>query len=76
MGCSCTRDYASAQKQLLAPRMKEKAWADQNGDRNDEILERIYIGRRCKNDTVRSAFPQGKRLEKRFELHTKMRKSS
>jgi hypothetical protein len=26
-------------------------------DRNDEILARIYIGRRFKNDTVRSAFP-------------------
>jgi hypothetical protein len=24
-------------------------------DRNDEILERIYIGRRFKNDTVRAA---------------------
>lgn len=26
-------------------------------DRNDEVLERIYIGRRFKNDTVREAFP-------------------
>lgn len=33
-------------------------------DRNDEVLERIYIGRRFKNDT--------ERLEKLFELHTKM----
>ncbi|MGB3536205.1 MAG: DNA methyltransferase, partial [Microcoleaceae cyanobacterium] len=33
-------------------------------DRNDEILERIYIGRRFKNDT--------ERLEKLFELYTKM----
>jgi hypothetical protein len=33
-------------------------------DRNDEILDRIYIGRRCKNDT--------ERLEKLFELYTKM----
>jgi hypothetical protein len=33
-------------------------------DRNDEILERIYIGRRFKNDTDR--------LEKLFELYTKM----
>ncbi|MGB7711694.1 MAG: hypothetical protein WBL95_19515 [Microcoleus sp.] len=32
--------------------------------RNDEILERIYIGRRFKNDT--------ERLEKLFELYTKM----
>ena len=33
-------------------------------DRNDEILERIYIGRRFKNDT--------ERLEKLFALYTKM----
>jgi len=33
-------------------------------DQNDEILERIYIGRRFKNDT--------ERLEKLFELYTKM----
>jgi hypothetical protein len=33
-------------------------------DRNDEVLERIYIGRRFKNDT--------ERLEKLFDLHTKM----
>jgi len=33
-------------------------------ERNDEILERIYIGRRFKNDT--------ERLEKLFELYTKM----
>ena len=31
-------------------------------DRNDETLERIYIGRRFKNDT--------ERLEKLFELYT------
>jgi len=36
-------------------------------DRNDEVLERIYIGRRFKNDT--------ERLEKLFELYTKMTKS-
>ncbi|MBF0106232.1 MAG: class I SAM-dependent DNA methyltransferase [Deltaproteobacteria bacterium] len=35
-------------------------------DRNDEVLERIYIGRRFKNDT--------ERLEKLFELYTKMTK--
>ena len=34
-------------------------------DRNDEVLERIYIGRRFKNDT--------ERLEKLFELYTKFR---
>jgi hypothetical protein len=33
-------------------------------DRNDETLERIYIGRRFRNDT--------ERLEKLFELYTKM----
>ena len=33
-------------------------------DRNDEVLERIYVGRRFKNDT--------ERLEKLFDLYTKM----
>ena len=33
-------------------------------DRNDEVLERIYTGRRFRNDT--------ERLEKLFELYTKM----
>jgi hypothetical protein len=33
-------------------------------NRNDEVLERIYIGRRFKNDT--------ERLEKLFDLYTKM----
>jgi hypothetical protein len=33
-------------------------------DQNDEVLERIYIGRRFRNDT--------ERLEKLFELYTKM----
>jgi hypothetical protein len=37
-------------------------------ERNDETLERIYIGRRFKNDT--------ERLEKLFELYTKMTTSS
>jgi len=37
-------------------------------DRNDEVLERIYIGRRFKNDT--------ERLEKLFELYTKMTATS
>lgn len=35
-------------------------------DRNDEILERIYIGRRFRNDT--------ERLEKLFEMYTTMTK--
>jgi hypothetical protein len=34
-------------------------------ERNDEVLERIYVGRRFRNDT--------ERLEKLFELYTKMR---
>ena len=33
-------------------------------DDNDEVLERIYIGRRFRNDT--------ERLEKLFEMYTKM----
>ena len=33
-------------------------------ERNDEVLERIYIGRRFKNDT--------ERLEKLFDLYSKM----
>ncbi|WP_316167750.1 MULTISPECIES: class I SAM-dependent DNA methyltransferase [unclassified Bradyrhizobium] len=33
-------------------------------DRNDEVLERIYIGRRFRNDT--------ERLEKLFDMYTKM----
>lgn len=37
-------------------------------EHNDEVLERIYIGRRFKNDT--------ERLEKLFELYTKMTSSS
>lgn len=33
-------------------------------DENDKVLERIYIGRRFRNDT--------ERLEKLFELYTRM----
>lgn len=33
-------------------------------ERNDEVLERVYIGRRFKNDT--------ERLEKLFDLYTQM----
>jgi len=36
-------------------------------ERNDEVVERIYIGRRFRNDT--------ERLEKLFELYTKMTKT-
>jgi len=37
-------------------------------ERNDEVLERIYIGRRFKNDT--------ERLEKQFDLYTQMSASA
>lgn len=37
-------------------------------ERNDEVLERIYVGRRFKNDT--------ERLEKLFDLYTKMTAAS
>ena len=37
-------------------------------ERNDEVLERIYVGRRFKNDT--------ERLEKLFDLYTKMTASA
>jgi hypothetical protein len=37
-------------------------------ERNDEVLERIYIGRRFKNDT--------ERLEKLFDLYTQMTASA
>ena len=37
-------------------------------EKNDETLERIYIGRRFNNDT--------ERLEKLFELYTKMTSST
>jgi hypothetical protein len=33
-------------------------------ERNDDVIERIYVGRRFRNDT--------ERLEKLFELYTKM----
>ena len=37
-------------------------------ERNDEILERIYIGRRFKNDT--------ERLEKLFQMYTELTRKS
>lgn len=46
-------DTANAPKELLEAH-----------ERNDEVFERIYIGRRFKNDT--------ERLEKLFDLYTKM----
>jgi hypothetical protein len=51
----------------IADLYKPEAMPDdlrQAHDRNDETLERIYLGRRFKNDT--------ERLEKLFELYTKM----
>jgi hypothetical protein len=49
--------------ELYEPEKMPKNLRDAH-DRNDEVLERIYIGRRFKNDT--------ERLEKLFELYTKM----
>ena len=48
------------------PPLTERNKADLRAahDRNDETLERIYIGRRFRNDT--------ERLEKLFDLYTKM----
>ncbi|MDJ1463713.1 DNA methyltransferase [Nitratireductor sp. GZWM139] len=48
----------------------EKMPADlrETHERNDEVLERIYIGRRFRNDT--------ERLEKLFDLYTKMTASA
>ena len=37
-------------------------------ERNDEVLERVYIGRRLKNDS--------ERLEKLFDLYAKMTASA
>lgn len=37
-------------------------------ERNDEVLERIYIGRRFRNDT--------ERLEKLFEMYTRIKSST
>jgi hypothetical protein len=56
----------AAQRQLM--HLLPRQTLQQAHDRNDEVLERVYIGRRFKNDT--------ERLEKLFELYTKMRKSS
>ena len=48
---------------LYAPESMPAALREAH-ERNDEVLERIYIGRRFKNDT--------ERLEKLFDLYTKM----
>jgi hypothetical protein len=52
----------SAQRQLM--HLLPRKTLCHGPDRNDEVLERVYIGRRFKNDT--------ERLEKLFELYTKM----
>jgi hypothetical protein len=44
-----------AQRQLM--HLLPRQTLQQDHDRNNEVLERIYIGRRFKNDAVRSAFP-------------------
>ena len=55
--------YPAAISELYAP---DKMPSDLRAahDRNDEVLERIYIGRRFKNDTERQ--------QKLFEMYTKM----
>ena len=52
--------------ELYDPKRMDEEFSDLRAahDRNDETLERIYIGRRFRNDT--------ERLEKLFELYTKM----
>jgi hypothetical protein len=55
--------FPSTIADLYDPDLMPKNLRDAH-DRNDEVLERIYIGRRFKNDT--------ERLEKLFELYTKM----
>jgi hypothetical protein len=52
----------SAQRQLMHLLLRQTL--QQAHDRNDEVLERVYIGRRFKNNT--------ERVEKLFELYTKM----
>lgn len=68
---SCAKDILLAREahfpatiaELYSPEKMPQSLRDAH-DRNDEVLERIYIGRRFKNDT--------ERLEKLFELYTKM----
>lgn len=71
----CTNELLVAQEAHF-PKTLNELYNDKSGenpmpenlrrahDRNDEVLERIYIGRRFKNDT--------ERLEKLFELYTQM----
>ena len=71
----CANELVLAQQSHF-PKTLNELYNDTNGEnpvpenlrhaheRNDEVLERIYIGRRFKNDT--------ERLEKLFELYTQM----
>jgi hypothetical protein len=52
---------ASLTSSAYVPIMQEKS---STHDRNDQTVQRIYIGRRFKNDT--------ERLEKLFDFYTKM----
>ncbi len=67
----CAEDILLAREALFPATIAELYDPDNMPDnlrraheRNDEVLERIYIGRRFKNDT--------ERLEKLFELYTKI----
>jgi hypothetical protein len=67
--CSFERDFETlllvplAQRQLMHLLPRQTLQQDHDTpkkslrERNNEVLERIYIGRRFKNDAVRSAFP-------------------
>ncbi len=56
--------FAATIADLYAPEKMLDNLRQAHDTRNDEMLERIYIGRRFKNDT--------ERLEKLFELYTKI----
>src|SRR5262249_9534326 len=67
----CAEDILLAREQHFPPTIADLYGPDNMPEelraaheRNDEVLERIYIGRRFKNDT--------ERLEKLFDLYTKM----
>jgi hypothetical protein len=71
----CTEDILLAREHYFPATIAdlydpEKMTADLRAahERNDEVLERIYIGRRFKNDT--------ERLEKLFDLYSKMTASA
>lgn len=58
------RHFPATIADLYDPKNKMPEDLRQAHERNDEVLERIYIGRHFKNDT--------ERLEKLFELYSKM----